>query len=292
MDTARDKGTLEHVDAESLWHIQDVDQGGYICIGCRLKATPCSYDRQVNKKRPYFRFDEPDGHEEGCFFEQNMKLVKEARKKRISTPEGFPLSHPSVLSLDNERLIDVANNTNSDSVGSRIKSAASNGRPSDTERKHNYSVKTINSIAKHFLKFPYDRRDMPLKISGVAGENYNETIKQLPDEVVSFKEDKLRVGRLNNFAKPTSAGSKFIIKLLSGNWINNKPHNTYEIIINAEGWSESKKDYIIDSVMASQEEYKKNRRKGTFVFFLGEQNTLSHNEFIVDDYRLFTCISH
>lgn len=291
MDIARNKNTLEHIDAEALWHIQAVDQDGYICIGCRLKATPCSYDRKVNKKRPYFRFDEPDMHEKGCFFEQDEKLTKEAKKKKISTPEGFPLSHPSILILGEERSISDPQGTGSTGNSSRTISKGSGG-PSETQRKHNYSVKTINSIAKHYLNFPYDRRSMPLSISDVSGGNYNEVIKQLPDEIVLFQENKLRFGRLNNFTKPIVDDSTIVIKLLSGCWLNNKPSNTYDVVINTSGWSDSKKGYILSLVSASQDEYKENKRKGTFVFFIGKQCNKKANEFIIDDYRLFTCLSH
>lgn len=291
MDTARNRKTLEHVDAEDLWHTKSVDQNGYICVGCRLKATPCSYDRKVNKKRPYFRFDNPNNHEEGCFYEQNTRLVKEAKKKKISTIEGFPLSHPSVLSLDDERTVEESEGTMSPSGGSRRKSSG-NGSPSQTDRKHNYSVRTINSIAKHYLKFPYDRRDMPLEISGIEGNNYNEVIKQLPDEIVIFRANKLRVGRLNNFAKPEIENLKISIQLLSGCWLNKKPHHTYKVVTDTTGWNEGKKDYIVNSVLASQDEYKDNKRKGTFVFFVGQQDEVNPNEFFVRDYRLFTCISY
>ena len=292
MDTARDKRTLKRVDAEELWLITSVDQDGYICIGCRLKATPCSYNRvKKNQKRPYFRFNHQDGHEAGCFYEQDEKLAKEAKKQKISTPEGFPLSHPSVLDLTDVKLIEEKGSVKSAEEGQRIYSK-SDGSPSNTSRKHNYSVKTINSIAKHYLKFPYDRKEMSLAIIGISGSNYSEVIKKLPDKIVKFQQKKMRYGRLYNYNNTKVIDSKIIVNLLDGCWVNNKRQNTYKVVINTTGWNQSKKDYILNCVSASQNEYKEDKRKGTFVFFIGIQNESNLSEFIVNDYRLFSCISY
>ena len=292
MDTARDKRTLKRLDAEDLWHITPVDQEGYICIGCRLKATPCSYNRvKKNEKRPYFRFDNPDGHEVGCFYEQDEKLAKQAKKKKISTAEGFPLSHPSVLDLADVRLVEEKENSKVDEKGQRSDSK-SDGSPSSTNRKHNYSVKTINSIAKHYLKFPYDRKEMSLTISGISGSNYSEVIERLPDEISVFQQKKLRYGRLNNFTNVRIIDSRIVVKLLNGYWLNNKPQRTYKVIANTTNWNKSKKNYILNYVTNSQNEYKEKKRKGTFIFFIGIQNESNPSEFIVDDYRLFSCISY
>ncbi len=291
MDTARDKISLEHIDAEELWHIRPVDQDGFICIGCRLKSTPCSHNRTKNKRRPYFRFDNPDNHADDCFYEQDKALANLAKKKKISTPDGFPLSHPSTLILDDVKIIDGKNNIENRQRNGNG-SYDRNGSPSVTKRKHNYSVKTISSIAKHYLKFPYDRKFMELNIAGIEGCNYSEVIKQLPDEIVIFQELKMRVGRLNNYKAIEITDSEITIPTLNGSWLNKKPDKLYGIVINIESWSDSKKEYIINSVKTSQDEHKENNKNKTYVFFIGEQSKTDYREFFVEDYRLFSCFSY
>ena len=190
-----------------------------------------------------------------------------------------------------ERLIEGKEGSKGVEAGQRTYTQG-DGSPSNTNRKHNYSVKTINSIAKHYLNFPYDRREMSLTISGISGSNYNEVIEKLPDRIDVFPQKKMRYGRLHNYANAKVINSKIIVKLLNGCWLNKKPINTYKVIVETTGWNQRKKDYILNYVAASQEEYKEDKRKGTFVFFIGIQNESNPSEFIVNDYRLFSCISY
>ena len=109
MGTARDRHTLNRVDAEDLWNIENVDQNGYICTGCNLKVIPCSHDKLRNKRRPYFRFTNPRGHEPNCTYENEVRLTKKAKKKQISTSDGFPIPYPSSLVLRDENDIRATN---------------------------------------------------------------------------------------------------------------------------------------------------------------------------------------
>ena len=254
MDIARHKDTLEHVYADELWYTKNVDQNNYICIGCILKATPCSHNRNKNKKRPYFRFDYPDDHNLNCFYEQHLSLTEKAKKRSISGKDGFPLPYPSSLNLVDKRVIDLDTKKNqsqkfevSKSRGSRL-SGGSNGV-------HNYSVKTIASIAKYYLEYWYDRRRLTLNINGIKGFFYDEVIKLLPNEVVEFQAKKIRYGRLNNYKNMKVTNTSIIVSLQNGDWFNGKPDNCFRVVINTEGWKQSKKDYVINCVKASQEEY-------------------------------------
>lgn len=286
---ARNKNTLEYVDAEDLWHITNVDKDGYICIGCSLKAIPCSFNKNLNKKRPYFKFATGIQHDENCFFEKNEKLVKEAKKKKIATKSGFPLAHPNILIFKDDTSEEKTKDKK-DKHSIEITKYENEGIKTKTSCSHNYSVNTIASIAKHYLKFPYDRKNMLLKIPNINGSNYDEVIKQLPNEVVEFKEKKLRYGLLNNYKKIIEDNSLLIISTLNGNWIDKKPSELYNIKIDITGWKQSKVDYIKNIIETSQEEYKE-KKKTTFIFFIGEQNLNKSNEFIVKNYRFFTCLS-
>ncbi len=53
MESARNRVTMEVVDAEDLWLLPAVDKYGYICRGCDLTVYPASY-LKTNLQRPIF----------------------------------------------------------------------------------------------------------------------------------------------------------------------------------------------------------------------------------------------
>lgn len=89
MNTARDVRTLEPVEGVDLWTMESVDRDAYICPGCTTQVFPASFDREKNKKRPYFRPGPNNMHQDGCGIDGEEKFVKRAKKGRIGTPKGF-----------------------------------------------------------------------------------------------------------------------------------------------------------------------------------------------------------
>lgn len=316
MDNARDKHTLDPIDSIDLWLIDNVDKNGYICSYCFAKANPCSFKRH-NKKRPYFKFD--NGHEDGCTFEVSDRLKKIGSKKSISTIDGFPLNYPSSIDLSTNQYKANNNIKNQNKIARKIP-AYINDKSSQAlkiNKQHNYSVKTINSIAKFFLNFPHDRKNLSLHVPNIHGNTYHDVIKWLPynqlsnnkkkrfeNNIEANKEDlnkykvndnKIFVSTLNHY-KPLKTTNKYIlIGALGGRWYedNNskiKPDKLYNIKINITKLPESKIEYICALIKISQKEFQEDRNRKHYLFFYGKQNEDSIFEFIVDDYRLFTCV--
>ena len=88
MDTARHVQTLDFVEAEELWNMDMVDSDGYICRGCQTKVFLASYNKTLNKKRPYFTLAR-NRHGPYCDVDGEEKIVKRATTERVETSEGF-----------------------------------------------------------------------------------------------------------------------------------------------------------------------------------------------------------
>ena len=281
MDIARDKETLEIISAEDLWYMENVESDRYICVGCSIKAIPCSYRKFINKKRPYFRFDEL--HDDGCFIQKEIELAKSGKVKSIVKQEGFPMAYPNKLDLETE----TKRISKTDSIANYPKDQY---RYEDKYSKchsssHNYTVKTIFPIVRRFLQFPYGRHNMALNIPGIEGNTYQDIIKSLPYEIVIFLKKKLRYGVLNRYR---FRSHDKVLPLKNGDWINKKPQKTYEVIIETTSWKDSKVKYIVKMIETAYQEAIE-KQKDLYVFFIGEQDKQAPHKFIVTDHRLIAC---
>lgn len=79
MESARNRVTMEVVDAEDLWLLPAVDKYGYICRGCDLTVYPASY-LKTNLQRPHFRSPHGQEHLEGCDIEGDEKTVASGKR--------------------------------------------------------------------------------------------------------------------------------------------------------------------------------------------------------------------
>jgi hypothetical protein len=283
MDVAIDRKTGEIVSSDELLLLESVDSQGYSCIGCSVKATPCSYTKS-NKKRPYFRFDENTIHDADCFMIENKQQHIQSNGSFV---EGYPNSYPNKLEIKKE----VTKNTSSIS-GKSINSEGSNS----AEKKHissfhNYSVNTLFPIIRTYLHTQNDNRvKMKLNIPDVIGENYSEIIWSLPSEIKPLA-NKIRYSKIY-LPKPYAIIGKYLeIKLLQGNWENNKPVKLYKLLIEIQNWPVNKIEYITRQIDTAINEHKEESAKNVYVFFIGKQYERL-DVITIDRYNFFCCIAH
>ena len=291
MDSARDKKTLEIIDAEDLKDIEFVDQDGYICKGCNLKLEPCSY-RPHNLKRPYFKIGKYATHDKDCEFAEDENYIKYNKNKDISSISGHPTSYPSSLVLSDARDITGNDEKENNSTSEKRTKYITNKDKQDYIHKgvHHYQVGTINSIARKYLNLTGRQKyNAILSIENIDGSTYNEVIQFLPPEIQLINEKKLWYGNLHHTGELTIKEGYVVIPTLNG--YKDKNYNGgYKIAIITNGWSKYKRNSLISKIKTFQSEYKKNKKTRHSLFFIGSQSQKNYQYFIVEDYRLFSCL--
>lgn len=289
MESARDRHSGEIVDAEQLWIIDPIDSLGYECRGCGALATPCSY-RPENKKRPYF--SAKDGHYAGCDVEGEVRLVKRARKQRVTTHEGFPGSYPSRLVLRNTRPLAGQNESPSAGVDTAGRDADSNGGR-EIQRDRHWDAQTIRPICRTFLNYPYDR-DLPLRVPAVNADNYKQVFRSLKsNQIISYPEPRLFYAPIS-WKVPFQNDEQIEIELSYGEWIKRKLNSPYRVRIVWKDWSAAKRNYVSREIETARHEAIDAKKRGDmekgWLFFVGRQDENEPTLFHVEDHRLICCV--
>lgn len=298
MDTARDKRTMEPVEAEELWVINPVDKDGYICRGCEIQVFPASFDRQHNKKRPYFTLGPSNKHLSGCDVDGYEQVSEKAKKERLGGPEGFPLPFPNKITLSDDRVV-VPDEAIAQTEGapertqSRAKNAGAN------ERYHGHTVKTIRSICRTFIQFTHDRSYLPLSIPGVSGDRYSTVFRYLGSKKQEAFSESVRLyyAAIRFKADPAISNGCFELTLNAGEWDDEKrEYKTLSIVrVDWSDWSQARKNSLIreHEVVRSEAAKRFGVSKGEkgWVFFVGQQDADDPALFHVNHYRLICFLS-
>ncbi|MDF1876008.1 hypothetical protein JHD48_09695 [Sulfurimonas sp. SAG-AH-194-I05] len=295
MDSAKDKHTGQIVDGEQLWYINNVDKDAYVCRGCNVPINPVSYEKGL-KRRPHFRELNGHPHKGWCKIEGEIELIKKAKKQKITTPQGFPASFPNKLELIGERdkIDKEKSNQADDNLAKRTSSQSEEGSNLSTTTSK-WTARTIRPICRTYCNFPKDR-DLPLLISNLYGDTYNDVIRRLSSkEIVIYTKNHLLYAPLG-WQKIHKDNDKLIIYLGYGYWINNKLI-PYKVQVNIGDWSKSKINYVLEELNIAIYDSKqvKDKDKKTkvksWLFFIGEQSLDSPEIFIVNDHRLICCLT-
>lgn len=298
METARDSHTLEPVEAEELWTMPVVDSNRYICRGCTQQVFPASYDKAVNKKRPYFKLGPRKEHLMGCDVDGEAKIVKRAKRERVETPEGFPMPFPNRLTLTDERPVEGTGEAGATGDG-RARTTASREGAEDGQRKHHgHTVTTIRMICRTYMKYPNDRPHMPLSIPGVEGRTYLEVFKLVRGKPEPLNErTRLFYAPIRWTVKPVIGEEYCELTLSAGEWdeASGKYKNMYRVRVHWAGWSKSRRDTLIREYETTREEAKEQAQsdktaQGWF-FFVGTQDETDPSVFHVDHFRLICSLS-
>ena len=302
-----------------LFKIGKLDKDSFVCSGCLSKAIPCSF-KPDNLRRPHFKVE---SHEENCDIFKYKQLLKVAKKQKITTASGFPLSYPSKLYLqDIDKRIVEKNNKEGITTGvpKNITSYQNDGIKTTLNEKHHRTSSTIRPIVKHFIEFPYDRSlslQVPMLDSNL--NTYNKVFKKINKYKIDDKVFFENYQNLKLYYVQLSVSDNNIE--LKGNTLSLKLlidfNDNYTLDINVENWSERKKSEVINELLDLTEEKKElysnaikkimkkenksykditdeDRKKikikeNLFIFFVGffDEDNKHSFKLYKDDYRLY-----
>lgn len=298
METARDSYTLETIEGEELWNMAVVDSSRYICRGCTQQVFPASYDKAINKKRPYFKLGPLKEHLMGCDVDGEAKIINRAKKDRVSTPEGFPMPFPNRLVLTDHRPVEREGEGSPPEDG-RTRTVGSQERADTTERKHHgHTVTTIRMICRAYMRYPNDRPYMRLRVPSVAGETYLHVFKSLggkPEPLVD--PTRLFYAPIRWTAEPVIREEYCELTLSAGEWdqVSGKYIGLYRVRVHWANWSKVRRDTLIREYEATREEARVQARSEKaaqgWIFFVGMQDATDPSVFNVENHRLICSIS-
>lgn len=298
METARDSHTLEAVEAEELWSMVVVDSSRYICRGCTQQVFPASYDKAINKKRPYFRLGALKDHLMGCDVYGEDKIIKRAKKERVGTPEGFPMPFPNRLVLAENRPIERKGEGNSLQDGRARTSGSPESSDATARKHHGHSVTTIRMICRTYMRYPNDRSYMRSQVPGVPGGTYLQVFKSVSGKPESLADQtRLFYAPIRWKENPIIQEEYCELTLSAGEWdqTRGKYKSMYRVRVHWTSWSKVRRDTLIREYETTREEAKDQFRseksaKG-WLFFVGTQDTIEPSIFNVSDHRLICSIS-
>jgi len=298
MDTARDVKTHELVEAEELWNMTHVDSEGYICRGCTTQVFPASYNKQRNKKRPYFSLGPVNKHKVGCDVDGAEKVVKRARKARVGTPEGFPVPFPNKLTLTDERRT-VPDAAGTPPVRSSSGSSTRGGAEGAAKLHHGHTVKTIRPACRTFIDYPHDREHLPLAIPGVPGDTYARVCWYLGSKRPEpFRQPThLYYAAIRWAAKPVVSEEQCELTLNAGEWDDEK--KTYKklirVLVDWSSWSQARRDTLLREFETTRaeaaEQAKADSKVKGWLFFVGTHDATDPAIFHTDDHRLICSLA-
>jgi hypothetical protein len=297
LDTARDKLTLELVEAEELWTMEHVDKGGYTCSGCVTQVHPASFDKEKNKRRPYFSLRDKL-HRPGCDVDGAEKIVARARKEKVRSPDGFPLPFPSKLSLADERPV-VGGGMLIPQGGPEGLEPTKGGTADPSKRRHHgHTVKTIRPACRAFVNFPNDRDALPLEIPDLPGKTYAGVFKYIGRK----KPEPLNMPRRLFYsairwkANGVKLPECFEITLNAGEWIqaDKEFKSLCKVRVDWSGWSAARRTSLETEFEVARDEAMEQAKKDSKVkgwcFFVGTQDDEDPTLFHVNDRRLICCL--
>jgi len=303
MNQARDKSTESVVDAEELKNISSEELSEYECIdeNCKIELIPCSYKR-TNKIRPYFKSFKNVDHTDKCQFSRFLKILDQAKKRRLEASEFENLPYPSKLIKPVKKIEETTLKQNENDVdleeitGTKRKSTNLFEESANANR----SVTTISQIVDFYLNCPYNR-DVELNILD-KNESYKYWFRRIKDDK-SYDGTRIYFGKLHaNFGYVDNKNGSIKIKLFecqtwqestgAGLLYNKKEQkNPYMVNVNLENLSSHKSSRLMSEIEYAINEKKanfNNKKKNAYVFFLGTPTANKEFSFDVIDGYLVT----
>ncbi|UJB72771.1 hypothetical protein HRE53_29615 (plasmid) [Acaryochloris sp. 'Moss Beach'] len=153
------------LDQSNKWTADDIRREFYFtCLACRVEMIPCAIGTNY-KRVPYFRKPKKTPHELGCDISGYEKLLNRKVRKRVSTPDGFPVPYPS-------KLVFVEEMDSSSEVAY--------SKPRSYRPEHNYTATLIRTLVKHFIAFPDPvDRNLPLTVPVIGQSTYGEIFQRI-----------------------------------------------------------------------------------------------------------------
>ena len=280
MDEARCKELGRVVTSEELYVIENVKSLNYSCDECGIELLPCSFLKDVNLRKPYFKTRKGAHHKQGCDAEGDSKIRSKGATERLTSAEGFPLAYPNRFKIKKDDVIEPQLGIEPQGVGTRRSNRTNSDRADSNGRKSNYETTSFRSVVNQYFDFPFDR-DRSLFFEGVAGNSYNKVFKKITS--TRGKQEFLIQGDVQKvyyaslpwkLCKEDSDVLK--IELSPGRWveqdgkrINERP---YYLEINFSNWPKQSKTKFLNEYKKVAELVRGTDRKTT-IAFMGEQDT-------------------
>lgn len=291
MDSARDITTNEIIEAEQLWELEVVDRERYACIGCGTQLRPASYKRDVNKKRPYFTLGPSGSHIDLCDIDGEEDIVKRAKLERIGAPEGFPLPYPNKLVLSDERpVVSLVGDALPIDDAQRDQSRTHNSRGYPAN--HGHTVKTIRPIAKAFIKFPFDREELPLQVPTCEGSTFASVFWRL-GKLMQFRSPVHLYYAPLHWKAPTRSEAFIEWQLSAGDWdtVNNRRGTSYRVRVDWSAWSTTQRSTLLHEIEVARDNAKDSGgATNAWLFFVAAQDADDPTLLVVSRYQLICCI--
>jgi hypothetical protein len=292
MDAARDRSTLEIVEAEDLKLLEHVDTYGYVChgYGCGVQVFPRSF-RPENLVRAHFQLKSP--HEPGCDVKGEDAIVSRGAKGSVQQElETSPGLSPARLHLvETRRVINpelAPTDRQTQIIGRAVSTGISTERPVGRR-----PANSIRPICRAFLLFSYNRH-LSLHIDGIDTTTYQTVFKKLRSNGFErFLQQRIFYAELAWQAVEECA-EHLIIHLNAGEWHASRL-TPYCVVVQWGEWSNTARSRLRHELEAARQESmaakKRKDAKRTYLLFIGPQDAEALSQFIVNDPRLI-CTVH
>ncbi|BEP70869.1 hypothetical protein GmRootV35_53830 [Variovorax sp. V35] len=297
MDSARDRQTSHIIDAEQLWDMEVIDRGGFVCPDCAVDVFPASYLKDINKRRPYFKIGKGSAHAHGCGIAGFLSAKTPTARKRGMTRAsgGLPIPFPSRLVMDSvvETVLATAPHRAMQSMAAKLRRSPPD-LPHGVPIYHGHTVTTLRPICRIFMEFPNDRKQLAIRIPGVAGRTYGTAFRQLG--FAGVRAQPVPTGLFYaplswDFATKGSGYEEWTLN--AGAWPKGakRPTAQYRVRLNWSNWTSLQRATLRHELQRARKEVvgKKGLREKAWLFFVGSQDRADPGLFVVDRYPLISC---
>ncbi|MGF1794194.1 hypothetical protein L4D21_26840 [Photobacterium profundum] len=291
MDEARCKVLSRVVTSEELYIIDNVKSLVFCCDECGIELLPCSFLKDVNLRKPYFKTRKGVHHKQGCDAEGEAKIRSKGANTRLTSTEGFPVAYPNRFKLRKDDIAESEGVTDTSSPDSqRPNSTRDKDKSGANGRKSNYETTSFSSIVNQYFDFPHDR-DRALSFEGIQGTTYADIFRQIRSTrgkqkyLIQGDKQKIYYASLP-WKLSLEDNDRILINLSAGKWIiqegkkvNERP---YYLEVNFSNWPQRSKSKFLNDYKKTTELVRGTNRKAA-IAFVGGQDTK-------DDYFRFTSI--
>ena len=291
MNQAREKKSNRILEAEELRLMDEVIQSNYECVdeNCKVHLIPCSH-KEINKRRPFFKLPKGVKHKKNCRFSEYLRLLEEARRRRLEERELKQFPYPAILKkqlkLPERKVI---SDVSLPGLSVSEKEGANSTYDWDNSGVSNRSVTSISQIVDFYVECPLNR-DLELNVFGEV-MSYRYWFKRIKEKNKGqYKKRRFFFGRL--FMKDDRIqeneneivislydceGWKDPIQIGRTQFNRSKEQtNPYTVHVSKIGLSQHKTSRILNELNFAKEEQKEDYRNGgnstnrAYVFFLAD----------------------
>lgn len=282
MDEARCNELGRVVTSEELYIIEDVKSQNFSCDLCSVELLPCSFLKDINLRKPYFKTRKGVNHQKDCDAEGDSKVRSKGASTRLTSSEGFPLAYPNRFKSRKDDAVKPPIPNVAKDVEIRRASKRNKDKIKDdfNRRKSNYQTTSFRSVVNQYFDFPHDR-DRELFFEGLEGSSYNTVFKKITStrgkQDFLIQGDKKKVYYCAMPWKICQENDQILkIELSSGKWVeqdgkrvNERP---YYLEIDFTSWPKQSKTKFLNEYQKIAVLVRGTDRKAV-IAFVGEQDT-------------------